>query len=149
VNSFILFPIQNPIIDLVKGIYKSFGPGTSRIGMKIDAQDFWVGIDTAIPLGLIINELVSNVLKHAFPPGRDGEICIRLRMTDADTIELKISDNGIGFSEGLDFRKTESLGIRLVVTLSENQLRGKITLERDKGTAFRIRFREIKNTKHA
>jgi len=113
------------------------------ISFKIEAEDIFFDIDTAIPCGLIINELVSNSLKHAFPNGREGEIKIALRSTDRDEIELTISDNGIGIPESLDFRNTDTLGLHLVTILVEHELQGKIELNRDKGTEFKIKFKEI------
>jgi two-component sensor histidine kinase len=100
-----------------------------------------MGIDVAIPCGLIINELVSNSLKHAFPAGKKGEIEISLSSIDEDMIELLARDNGIGMPEGFDFRKTESLGLHIVDILVENQLHGEITLNNNNGTEFRIKFR--------
>jgi len=92
---------------------------------------------------LIINELVSNSLKHGFPPEWEGEgrIRIALRPTEEDEIELIVSDNGVGMPKDLDFRETDSLGLKLVTILAEDQLGGKIFLDRRKGTKFRIRFK--------
>jgi two-component sensor histidine kinase/putative methionine-R-sulfoxide reductase with GAF domain len=135
------------ITDLMSGIFRSYGYYKGRIALKVEVQDEWLGIDTAIPSGLIINELVSNALKHAFPDDREGEIKISFQKTDEDEYNLIISDNGIGMPEEMDFRKTESLGLRLVMSLSENQLQGKIELDRTEGTEFRIRFREVKYEK--
>jgi two-component sensor histidine kinase len=92
----------------------------------------------AIPCGLIINELVSNCLKHAFPGGERGEIYIDLS-SDHDQIILTVGDNGGAFPKGLDFRNTESLGLQLVLSLIE-QLEGAIELHSDGKTEFRIAF---------
>ena len=94
--------------------------------------------------GLIINELVSNSLKHAFPGEKKGEIEISLSSISNDMIGLLVQDNGIGIPEGIDFRKTESLGLHIVNILVENQLHGEITMNNDNGTEFRIRFRRMK-----
>ena len=91
-----------------------------------------------MPLGLIINELVSNALKHAFPEESGGIITLYLESLDGQII-LTISDNGIGFPGSVDFKDTPSLGMQLVVTLVE-QLDGTIDLKREKGTEFRITF---------
>ncbi len=121
-------------------------------------------MDTAVPLGIIINELVTNSLKQAFPPWYRGEIRIQLRRTEehdekkninnsinmigskssVDKINqynLIVSDNGLGFPENFDFRNTRSLGLQLVNILVE-QLEGTIELERDAGTVFKILFKE-------
>ncbi|MHB1042223.1 MAG: histidine kinase dimerization/phosphoacceptor domain -containing protein [Eubacteriales bacterium] len=131
------------IQSLVDGLLKSYGTDPDRILLKIEFQDIRLGIDTAIPCGLLINEMVTNSLKHAFPGGRKGEIRIALRFTGKDEIELVMADSGIGMPENLDFRKTESLGLQLITTLAEEQLKGEIRLSREKGTEFLIRFREV------
>ena len=109
------------------------------VRLDIDIKDILLGIDTAIPCGLIINELVSNSIKHAFGRGREGEILIKLYSDEAGRNILMVKDNGAGFPKGLDFRKTESLGMQLVIMLVE-QLGGAIELDRSKGTAFNITF---------
>lgn len=111
-----------------------------EIALKLEVEDVSLGVDTAIPCGLIINELVSNSLKHAFPE-KKGEIKIGLR-SENETIELIVSDNGVGIPDTVDFRNTETLGLRLVTILAEGQLGGKIRLQRQKGTEFHITFRK-------
>jgi two-component sensor histidine kinase len=111
--------------------------GLVRLTLNID--DIPLGITEAIPCGLIINELVSNALKHAFPKGRQGEILIQLFRTDANQVTLTVSDNGIGFPEQMDFRKSPSLGLTLINSLVE-QLGGTIELDRRGGTTFTITF---------
>ena len=132
------------IDELVNALFYSYGITESKVGFKVNAENIYMGIDTAIPCGLIINELVSNSLKHAFPAGKKGEIEISLRSTDDNMIELLARDNGVGIPEGIDFRKTESLGLHIVNILVENQLHGEITMNRSSGTEFRIKFREMK-----
>ena len=87
-----------------------------------------IGIDTAVPCGLIVNELVSNSLKHAFPDGHGGEINISLHTDDADFITLVVGDNGAGMPDGFDFRKADSLGLQLVMSLI-SQLSGSIDVD--------------------
>ena len=124
--------------DLVRGLFAGYAMGESaELDLQIDPIS--LDIDTAIPLGLIINELVSNALKHAFPEGTGGTVAIRLR-TQGDQMLLTVSDNGIGFPKDLDFTNTQSFGMQLVVTLVE-QLDGTIELIRDRGTEFRIIFK--------
>ncbi len=131
------------IDDLVSDLFESYGFTESKVGLKVNAENISMGIDTAIPVGLIINELVSNSLKHAFPEGKKGEIEISLSSISNDMIELLVQDNGIGIPEGIDFRKTESLGLHIVNILVENQLHGEITMNNNNGTEFRIRFRRM------
>ncbi len=89
---------------------------------------------------MIINELVLNSLKHAFPNEREGEIRIALLRIGEDEVELTVSDNGIGIPEKLDLETTESLGLSLVKILVEHQLGGKVKLDRTGKSTFSIRF---------
>jgi two-component sensor histidine kinase len=114
----------------------------NKINLKINVEGVFLNIDTAIPCSLIINELVSNSIKHAFPDGREGEIRIEMHSIDNSRFKLIISDSGIGFPEHLDFRNTQSLGLQLVMNLI-NQLDGNIELYRDGGTTFEITFAEV------
>jgi len=128
------------IKDMTYGLFRSYGVSTAAITPKMDVGDISLQIDAAIPCGLIINELVSNSLKHAFPD-RKGEIAVSLHSVDG-TIELTVSDNGVGIPDTIDFENTETLGLRLVTILAEDQLDGDITLTRGMGTEFRITFME-------
>ena len=127
--------------SLTADLYRSYRAGSDGIQLKVDVQDVFLGIDTAIPCGLITNELVSNSLKYAFPAGTKGEIHIELLRDHNREFSLIVSDNGIGFPGNIDFRNTESLGLQLVNTLT-GQLGGTIELDRSSGTAFRIIFSE-------
>jgi PAS domain S-box-containing protein len=124
--------------SLANYLFRSYGVNTNVIQLRTSVDDVLLGIDTAITCGLILNELISNSLKHAFPDGRPGEVRIELRADD-DQLTLMISDNGVGFPGDLDFRDTQSLGLQLVNTLVE-QIEGTIELDRSGGTAFEIRF---------
>ncbi len=126
------------IQDLVQSLYRSYG--TSSIALEVEGSDVSLDIDAAIPCGLIINELVSNSLKHAFPYDK-GRIKIFFRSID-DNIELVVSDNGVGIPDTIDFRTTESLGLHLVTILVEDQLKGTISLDRSNGTTFKITFKK-------
>jgi len=127
--------------DLVTRLVGSYGVNPERIELKIEVEDVSIGLDNAIPCGLIINELVSNSLKYAFPQEGKGEIKIALRSVNEDELELTVSDNGIGIPEDLDFENPESLGLDLVKTLAEHNLDAKIELDRKEGITFRILFR--------
>jgi two-component sensor histidine kinase len=98
-----------------------------------------LNINTAIPLGLIVNELVTNIWKYAFPHGKKGEIDINLSGAAEDKYVLLVKDNGGGFPKGLVFRKTESLGMQIVIVLVE-QLDGTIELERTERTRYKDRL---------
>jgi two-component sensor histidine kinase len=113
-------------------------PKAIKLNKKI--KDVFLHVNSAIPCGLIINELVSNSLKHAFPAGKKGEIKIFMHHLNKNEIELIVSDNGIGLPKGMDFRDPDSLGLHLVTILAEDQLHGDIKLDRTKGTGFHIRL---------
>ena len=129
------------IQDLVYSLFNSYETQSESIISKLDVDEIFLEVDTAIPCGLILNELISNALKHAFPDGRAGEICINLHSNQEKQLTLSVRDNGVGLPEELDFRNTESLGLQLVCTLTA-QLKGTITLDSSRGTAFQITFTE-------
>jgi PAS domain S-box-containing protein len=126
------------IRDLAYNLRRSYGATGIVLNVECDVS---LGIDTAIPCGLIINELISNSLKHAFPGNREGEIRIVFHSLN-ENIELIVCDNGVGLPDGMDFRNTESLGLHLVTILAEGQLRGEISVDTSKGTMFRIVFQK-------
>jgi len=129
--------------NLVSHLFNTYSVSSSAIKLVADIKDVALDINTAIPCGLIINELISNSLKYAFPDGQEGEILIKLYASKDDTFTLIVCDNGIGLPEDLDFRNTESLGLQVVVALVE-QLKGTIELDRSEGTAFKIVFKKSK-----
>jgi PAS domain S-box-containing protein len=128
------------------------------IALKVDVNNIFLSVDAAIPCGLLINELISNSLEHAFSPAKkgvnalpeetsgkhcidSGEIRIGLHADNNNYLTLSVSDNGIGFPKDLDFRNTNSLGLQIVTALS-NQLEGTIELNRNTGTEFKIKFQQ-------
>jgi len=130
------------ITSLVGFLFRSYGSQARGAAPQLDIEDVHLGLDTAIPCGLVINELVSNALKHAFPDRTGGEIRVSLHTDAQGQILLEISDNGNGFPKDVDFRNTESLGLQLVVTLAD-QLGGEIDLDRSEGTVFRLKFKPL------
>ncbi len=146
--------------DLTKIEYKSYveelseylvrslkGPD-SNVKVHIDISDIALGIDTAIPLGLLINEAVTNALKYGITDDNEGEIHIALKKEDEQDYVLNIGDNGVGFSETINFKNTKSLGLKLIHNLAR-QLKG--TIIRDatkKGTNYILKFKEIEQQLH-
>lgn len=122
----------------------AFGVNREKIKLNIDIKDVFLDINTAIPCGLIINELVSNSLKHAFPDGRKGKIIVAMHHLNGKKVELCVVDNGVGLPKKMDIRKTNSLGLHLVCLLVEDQLHGEIKLNRILGTSFRLKLRTPK-----
>jgi two-component sensor histidine kinase len=127
------------IRSLVTSLSRSYSARAGDITLDIRADDVPLGIDTAVPCGLILNELVSNALKYAFPDGRAGQVRVELTADDDRRVTLTVGDDGVGFPEGLDFRGTTSLGLQLVNTLVD-QLEGSIELNNGRGTEFKITF---------
>ena len=129
--------------ELVGNLSISYGINIDIVKMKIDIANVFLDINTAIPLGLIINELVSNIMKHSFPAGRQGEFRISLHLDEAGKFTLVVSDDGIGFPQDLDFSNLRSLGMKLVNSLTK-QLGATIELDRKTGTTFKIIFQVVK-----
>jgi len=128
--------------ELTDGLIRSYGIDARKIAIRTDIKGISLGINLAIPCGLLVNELISNSLKHAFPKGKSGEVKVSMRPVEKGQIKLIISDNGVGFPKELDFRKTKSLGLQLVNTLVKDQLGGEIELDRSAGTKFKIKFKQ-------
>ncbi len=123
---------------LAKEMPYSHGTAMQGVELRVEIDPVSLGLDTAIPCGLIINELLSNALNHAFSSGQEGKVRIRLSSHD-DELSLTVGDNGRGFPEDVDFHKPQSMGLRLVHTLVK-QLDGTIELNRGAGTEFKINF---------
>jgi two-component sensor histidine kinase len=119
----------------------AYGVNPDEVSLTLAVEDVPLGVDAAIAIGLITNELVSNSLKHAFSRGaqpRSGRVDITLR-TEGAVAVLEVGDDGVGVGESFDFRNSSTLGLRLVCILTE-QIRGKIALRGGNGTRFDIRF---------
>ena len=114
----------------------------SNINMKIDMEEISLNIETAIPCGLIIDEMVANSLKYAFPDGRNGEIKIELHSDDKNKYFMCVSDNGIGISTDIDPEKTDTFGMQLIKYLTK-QLKASIELDKSNGTAYNLTFNEL------
>ncbi|HMK53324.1 MAG TPA: PAS domain S-box protein [Methanobacteriaceae archaeon] len=133
------------IRTMSKDLLHTYASGSGRINLEIDVEEVLLDINTSIPLGLIVNELISNSLKHAFPGGRDGNIKVKFHQ-NKDEYLLEVADNGVGLPEDMDLQKTGSLGMQLVYSLTE-QINGHLKLERSPGATFRITFKEEKYSK--
>lgn len=131
--------IASYFTSIVEPLIQMYLEQPSKVTFNIQAADISIGINKASPLGLVVNELVTNALKHAFPGGRTGFISIQLVRQD-EHFELIVQDNGIGMRAGFDWTESDSLGLRLVRTLVENQLDGSISLNTESGTRFTVQF---------
>jgi two-component sensor histidine kinase len=128
--------------NLVANLYQSFGCGNTSIEFNLNVDPIYLNIETAIPCGLIINELVSNCLKYAFTQSLAGEININFNEINPQQFHLSIQDNGRGFPAGFDVENTETLGLRLVRMLT-CQLDGNIVVDSECGTCYDITFVEL------
>lgn len=128
--------------DMVKSLVDNMMIG-ERIKVDVDVMPVPISIDHAVPFGLVVNEIVTNSLKHAFPDDRAGIISIKLQIDEKSReIELLVRDNGIGIPDGFDFRKSSSFGLQTAVNLVEKQLNGTYEIKHNNGTEFFIRFIE-------
>lgn len=129
--------------SLTSTIFRFYDMPHSSVGLKLDVPPgLSFDVSTMVPCGLILNELVTNALKYAFPGGKRGELSISLGPGDDDRYTLAVRDNGVGLPEGFDVRNAESLGLRLVGLLAE-QLEGDLDVVRpgETGTEFRVTFK--------
>jgi PAS domain S-box-containing protein len=127
------------IKDLSQQVSRSIEFKGARISVKVKADNIKLGIDTAIPCGLIINELLTNAFKYAFPNNWTGRIHIRMQLTEDIYYKLIISDNGVGLPGYIDVQNPSTFGLNLVYLLTQ-QLEGKVEAQREKGTSFIITF---------
>jgi len=118
----------------------TYSTSKGQIEVVVDAAPIVLNVDNAVPLGLLINELVSNSLKHAFPAGRKGTIRIILACAQDNAVELVVRDDGRGIPPELDWQNTGSLGLKLVRILA-SQLKGELEFKSGHGSEFRLKFR--------
>jgi PAS domain S-box-containing protein len=124
--------------SLTSDLYSAYGLSTQGIDLKLDVERIFLGVDTAIPCGLIVNELVSNSLKHAFPDGAPGEISVSVRAAD-DQFTMVVKDSGVGLPDGLDIQQLKTLGLTIVNALAQ-QISGAIDLSSQGGSRISITF---------
>ncbi len=124
---------------LTNHLFSAYRVGKDPIDFKVDVKDVYLDINKAIPCGLIISEIASNSLKHAFPDGKGGEIIVWMRSNKNGKYKLTMKDTGTGFPEGLDMHNTETLGMQLILDLVQ-QIEGTVELKKEKGTEFNIVF---------
>ncbi len=129
--------------NLIENFQNTYGYKLRNIQFETVINDIIINIDTAIPCGLIINELISNSIKYAFPGDRAGKIVISLERMDGGKLNMQVKDDGIGVEAGIDLSKADSLGIQLV-TLLTRQMNGTLEVisSKQNGTSFDITFEE-------
>jgi len=127
--------------DLVTLLIKGYGVPPGKIDLRLDIEDISLLIDTAIPCGLIISEIISNSVKHAFPGDRHGRIEIILKKAEDDLIELRISDDGIGVPDNFVPQSDGKMGMVTVFTIVTHQMQGEINFISEGGTGYLMKFR--------
>ncbi len=138
-GDFLRISISHYIGSITKQLFDTYNINPEMVTLKTSIEDVLLGIDMAIPCGLLISELISNALKHAFPDGRKGEITIDLYQ-DKDFLHLTLRDNGVGMPREVNFDDPETFGLLLINILAK-QLDVDITFERDKGTTVKVGFK--------
>jgi two-component sensor histidine kinase len=138
-RDFTFINLKDYITQLSSRLMRSYSIAPGKIDLNLDVGDFNLSIVKAVPCGLIINELISNALKYAFPDDTRGRLWIKLNKDDDEKCLLSIKDNGIGLTNGFNSQKPDSLGFKLVTMLIE-QIDGNLAITDDKGTEFIISF---------
>lgn len=133
--------LKDYISDLTNLIVSSHINDSDKISLVLELDSINVDLDTAVPCGLIINELISNSLKYAFPDDRKGIISVILKKMDDEIIELRITDNGIGIPDDFDYMNKNTLGMHLFRSITEDQLRGTINITAQNGMNCIICFK--------
>ena len=129
------------VSSLTGFLFRSYSNTAGRVALKLTVDEVHLNIDSAVPCGLILNELVSNSLKHAFKDGRSGELRVELR-AEPEGYKLTVADNGSGLPSDFDLTRIKSLGLQLVETLSR-QIKGRLTVESSSGARFQLFFNEL------
>jgi PAS domain S-box-containing protein len=131
--------LKSYLEGLTRVLSSSHAKDSGPVDLNIQVESgLKLGLDQAVPCGLVLNELVSNAFKHAFPQGRAGEIDITARQSSPGRLTFEVADNGVGLPEGFDYRKDGSLGMMLVRTLVEKQLNGNLEIQNKSGCRFKI-----------
>jgi PAS domain S-box-containing protein len=130
-------PFSEHARSLADSVFHATGVSPEGVSLDLDIQDVALAVDTAIPCGLILNELITNALKHAFPDGRCGTIRVELARTPGGEVRLAVGDNGVGLPPGVSVHDSPSLGLHLVRMLAR-QLDARLEVEATRGTCFRL-----------
>ncbi len=130
------------ILSLGYHLFQIYGVTPDTVVLKVDAENIFLDINTAIPCGLLVSELISNALKHAFPDGRKGEVAINMKSVGNGSYTLTVHDDGVGLTQDLDLKSSDSFGLQLVDMLAE-QLQGSVSIQRNGGVTFTVQLREV------
>ena len=134
---------------MVSTVASGYAHMAKKVHLAFDLEDVLVNIDAAAPCALVVNEIISNAMKYAFPESRPGNIKVSLKPLEPKGMLLKVSDDGIGFPDNVDWRNTKSMGMWIIKNLAENQLHGKVSMKTSagKGTSFTIKIANLPDVK--
>lgn len=138
-NDFAKVEFGSFLETLVPTLMATYGINSKNIRLKVDVSPVHLPINLAIPCGLLMNELITNALKHGFPDGATGEIVVGLSQNEQGKVMLFVSDDGVGIPEELNFEQSETLGLSLI-TLLAHQIKGSLTIHRHHPTRFLLDF---------
>jgi len=133
--------LKSYLSKITTAIFHTYSVKPDKVKLNYDVENISISINLASPIGLIINELISNSLKYAFPEDRKGEITVSMKKLNQE-LHLTVIDDGVGIPPNLDWKNSNTLGLKLVRTLVENQLDGSIQMESTNGTKFVIKFKK-------
>lgn len=137
-------PIKEYVSELAVLVYRSFGVSEERVSLDLCVDNQNIALDTAVPIGLILNELMTNSLKHAFPNRRKGYIKVKLESDSYGVICLRYEDNGVGVPPGFDFYNGDTLGLKLIRSIA-SQINGDVRFESSGGVSCSISFRALES----
>ncbi|HEY6562338.1 MAG TPA: PAS domain S-box protein [Polyangiaceae bacterium] len=132
-------PFSEYIRSLASSVFQATGASSPQVSLDLALDEVWLSVDQAIPCGLLLNELITNSIKHAFTDGRAGTIRVELAKIDDGRIRLGVEDDGVGMPDGMNIHEVESLGLQLVCALAE-QLEGNLEVIGRRGTSFQLTF---------
>ncbi|RLD53657.1 MAG: hypothetical protein DRJ01_19085, partial [Bacteroidetes bacterium] len=130
------------VVSLATFLFSSYGINPTRVILNVNIKDVYLDVNMAIPCGLLINEIISNSLKYAFPDNNEGNIAVQMWLSKDEKYHLIIKDNGIGLPDDFNLENLDSLGVRLVNALVD-QLHGEIKIKRENGTSYEIIFTKL------
>ena len=137
--------LREYIQDLTRLVSRGYSLKASKIKFEFELQDVYIMLDSAVPLGLVLNELLTNIFKHAFPDNQAGRIIIRMNKDEDAIINIFVEDTGVGVSMDFHVDKVKSMGIQTVTSLIRHQLKGRLRIDKESGMKWHFQFRDDKH----
>lgn len=144
-SDFAAIDLKHYIVTLTQKLHVSQAPNPSRLKLSVECEAILISLTQAVPVGIILNEIISNALQHGFPEGRQGQIAISVELDTSQQLRIIVDDDGVGISPSQMEGAKKSLGLRLVDILVVDQLSGQHTLESKEGTRHTLEF-ELQKT---